>query len=151
MNRAARFVAILGLLVYGVFASQGVGQAQASNTWTVAGHLTQARSGAAAVLLTDGRVLITGGSDSTGIPQATAEIYDPATGTYAASTPMNVPRANHAAIVMRSGDVLVTGGLTVGGAYSDTAEIYSVSSQAMDASAVINRYWPCIPGHGPAI
>ena len=41
MNRAARFVASLGLLVYGVFASQAVSQAPASNTWTVAGHLTQ--------------------------------------------------------------------------------------------------------------
>src|ERR1035438_2444066 len=129
MNRAARFVASLGLLVYGVFASQAVSQAPASNTWTVAGHLAQARSGAAAVLLADGRVLITGGTDSTGIPQATAEVYDPVAGTYTASMPMNVPRANHAAIVLKTGDVLVTGGLTTGGGYSDSAEIYSVSSK----------------------
>ncbi|HZL50293.1 MAG TPA: kelch repeat-containing protein, partial [Terracidiphilus sp.] len=128
MNRAARFLTIFGLFL-GVFASQVASQAPASNTWTVAGHLTQARSGAAAVLLTDGRVLITGGTDSTGIPQATAEVYDPAKGTYTASLAMKVPRANHAAIVMRSGDVLVTGGLTTGGGYSDSAEIYSVSSQ----------------------
>ena len=129
MNRATRFVASLGLLVYGVFASQGVSQAPASNTWTVAGHLTQARSGAAAVLLTDGRVLITGGTDKSGVPQATAEVYDPVTGTFTASTAMNVPRANHAAIVLKTGDVLVTGGLTTGGGYSDSAEIYSVSSK----------------------
>src|ERR1017187_8749390 len=96
MNRATRFVASLGLLVGGVFASQAVSQAPASNTWTVAGHLAQARSGAAAVLLTDGRVLIPGGTDSTGIPQATAEVYDPVAGTFASSPAMNVPRANQA-------------------------------------------------------
>src|ERR1017187_10709497 len=128
MNRAARFLTIFGLFL-GVFASQVASQAPASNTWTVAGHLTQARSGAAAVLLTDGRVLITGGTDKSGAPQAATEVYDPATGTYTASTPMNVPRANHAAIVLKTGDVLVTGGLTTGGGYSDSAEIYSVSSK----------------------
>src|ERR1017187_7702924 len=128
MNRAARFLTIFGLFL-GVFASQVASQAPASNTWTVAGHLTQARSGAAAVLLTDGRVLITGGTDSTGIPQATTEVYDPVAGTFASSPAMNVPRANHAAIVLKTDDVLVTGGLTTGGGYSDSAEIYSVSSK----------------------
>ena len=51
MNRAARFLTIFGLFL-GVFVSQVASQAPASNTWTVAGHLTQARTGAAAVLLT---------------------------------------------------------------------------------------------------
>jgi hypothetical protein len=91
--------------------------------------MTEARTGAAAVQLTDGRILITGGSDSNGIPQATAEVFDPATGAFAAVPDMTVPRASHAAIVLKTGDVLVTGGLTTGGAYSDSAEIYSVSSQ----------------------
>ena len=52
MNRIAKFVAILGLLVYGAFASPAVSQTQASNTWSSAGQMTQARTGAAAVLLT---------------------------------------------------------------------------------------------------
>ena len=129
MNRLTRLVSVLGLLVYVAFASQGVSQAQASNKWLSLGQMTQARSGAAAVLLTDGRVLITGGTDSSGVPQGTAEVYDPTNETFTAASPMNVPRANHAAIVLISGDVLVTGGLTTGGGYSDSAEIYSVSSQ----------------------
>ena len=129
MNRFTRLVSVLALFVYGAFASQGVSQTQTSNMWTSAGQMTQGRSGAAAVLLNDGRVLITGGTDNSGVPQATAEVYNPATGAFTASAAMNAPRANHAAIVLKTGDVLVTGGLTTGGGYSDSAEIYSVSSQ----------------------
>ena len=129
MNRSARFLVALSLLVYGLSPSQGQSQTLLTNTWSSAGHMTEARTGAAAVQLTDGRILITGGSDSNGVPQATAEIYDPATGAFAAVPDMTVPRANHAAILLGSGDVLVTGGLTTGGGYSDSAEIYSVGSQ----------------------
>ncbi len=84
MNRAARFAAIASLLVCGVFALQGVSQAQVSNTWTSAGQMAQARTGAAAVLLTNGQILITGGADSTGVPQNTAEVYTPATQAFTA-------------------------------------------------------------------
>ena len=103
--------------------------AQVSNTWSSTGQMTQARSGAAAVLLDNGQILISGGTNGSGIPQATAEVYNPATGAFTALPAMNVPRANHAAIVLDTGDVLVTGGLTTGGGYSDSAEIFSVSSQ----------------------
>ena len=129
MNRTVRFLSVFSLLISGVFAPQGQSQSLLTNTWSSAGQMTEARTGAVAVQLTDGRILITGGSDSNGVPQATAEVYDPATGAFTAAPDMNVPRANHAAIVLKTGDVLVTGGLTAGGAYSDSAEIYSVSSQ----------------------
>ena len=130
MNRPAGFLSVFSLLISGVFAPQGQSQTLLTNTWSSAGHMTEARTGAAAVQLPDGRILITGGSDSNGVPQATAEVYDPASGAFTAAPDMNVPRANHAAILLGSGDVLVTGGLTTGGGYSDSAEIYSVSSQA---------------------
>ena len=91
--------------------------------------MTQARSGAAAVQLIDGRILITGGTDGNGVPQATAESLRPDDrGFSRPSHAMNVPRANHAAILLETGDVLVTGGLTTGGGYSDSAEIYSSSA-----------------------
>ncbi len=58
MDRAARFVAFASLLVCCLLTPQGVGHAQVSNTntWSSAGQMTQARTGAAAVLLTNGRV-----------------------------------------------------------------------------------------------
>jgi len=77
MNRLTRLVSVLGLLVYVAFASQGVSQAQASNKWLSLGQMTQARSGAAAVLLTDGRVLITGGTDSSGVPKVRLKCTTP--------------------------------------------------------------------------
>ena len=97
--------------------------AQASNLWSATGRMVQGRTGAAAVALSDGRLLITGGEDNNGVPQASTEIFDPATGQFSQAALMNVPRASHAAIALTSGDVLVTGGLTTGGGYSDTAEI----------------------------
>ena len=128
-NRAARLVMIFSLFVLGLILPQAESQAPLSFNWSPAGQMTQARSGAAAVLLANGQVLITGGTDHSGIPQATTEVYNPLTGAFTAAPAMNVPRANHAAIVLKTGDVLVTGGLTAGGGYSDSAEIYSVSSQ----------------------
>lgn len=127
MKSALRAVAILCLITCGLAVPQAESQAQVSNTWSSAGQMTQGRTGAAAVRLFDGRIVITGGTDSSGVPQASAEAYDPSTGVFSALPAMNIPRANHAAIVLGSGDVLVTGGLTTGGGYSDTAEIYSVS------------------------
>jgi len=49
----------------------------ATDRWSPAGDLAQARSGHVATLLLDGRVLVTGG-EGNGLV-ATAEIYDPAT------------------------------------------------------------------------
>ncbi len=130
MHRIARFVAILGIVIGCACGFEGVGLGQASNTWTSAGQMTQVRTGAAAVLLSSGQILITGGADGNGVPLATAEFYSPSTGTFSAAPSMNTPRAHHAAIVLTTGDVLVTGGVTdSGGDYATTAEIFSVASQ----------------------
>jgi len=128
MTRAARFAVVFSLFAYGLFVPQAESQAPLTNTWAPAGQMTQARTGAAAVQLTDKRILITGGTDGSGVPQAAVEAFNPATGVFTALPAMNVPRANHAAVVLESGDVLVTGGLTTGGSYSDSAEIYSITS-----------------------
>ena len=129
MKSLVRSVAFLSVLAFGLFVPQVESQTKLSNTWSSAGQLTQARSGAAAVQMIDGRILITGGTDANGVPQATAEVYSPATGVFSALPAMNVPRANHAAVLLETGDVLVTGGLTSGGGYSDSAEIYSSKKQ----------------------
>ena len=126
MSRIARLAAIFSLVAGCYFIFEIVAHAQSSNTWTSAGQMTQPRSGAAAVLLSDGTILITGGSDSIGVPQVSCEVYNPGSGTFTAAPSMNVPRANHAAILLSTGDVLVTGGLDdAAGDYSDTAEVYS--------------------------
>src|ERR1035437_9741928 len=129
MIRTVKSLINASVLICLGFALQGVSQVQTPYTWFSVSQMTQARTAAAAVQLSDGRILITGGADNNGVPQTSAEFYNPAKGSFSAAPSMNVPRAHHAAIVLKTGDVLVTGGSTSGGGYSDTAEIYSVSSQ----------------------
>ncbi|HLO06959.1 MAG TPA: kelch repeat-containing protein, partial [Terriglobales bacterium] len=79
------------------------------------------RSGAAAVLLQDGKVLISGGSDTTG-PNAGADLFD-TSGVFTAAAPMNSARSGHTATLLSDGRVLVTGGGT-GSGITNSAEVY---------------------------
>ncbi len=67
-----------------------------------------------AVLLKDGRVLVAGGSSAGSYPnsriEASAEIYDPATGRFSTTGSMSVPRHKLAATLLADGKVLVVGG-----------------------------------------
>src|SRR5215831_17283781 len=65
------------LLFLLLFSYASLGASQSLGTFTATGDMTTARVGHTATLLLDGRVLIVGG-DKTG----TAELYDPATGTF---------------------------------------------------------------------
>jgi hypothetical protein len=67
-----------------------------------------------ATLLPNGRVLITGGfkTYSDGYESLNnAEIYDPVTGSFKATDPMNVTRFWHSATALSDGSVLITGGI----------------------------------------
>jgi hypothetical protein len=88
---------------------------EATRTFTATGSMGVARGRHAAAPLPDGRVLITGGLVPAGIGPATiddrtAEIFDPATGTFSPTGDMSVTRFNHSAIALSDGRVLVLGG-----------------------------------------
>jgi hypothetical protein len=57
-------------------------------------------------------VLVTGGADGTGDggALASAEVYDPETGTFTATGTLLVPRGDHLAVLVADGRVLVAGG-----------------------------------------
>ncbi len=63
------------------------------------------RSGHSATLLSNGKVLIAGGSGL-----SSAEVYDPATGNATVTTGMSAERVNHTATMLPSGNVLIAGG-----------------------------------------
>jgi hypothetical protein len=82
------------------------------------------RWGAAAALLHDGRVLVTGGAPENGSDVGTtaAEVFDPATSTFSATGSMVVARTGHAMATLPDGHVFVTPGV------SRVAELFDPSS-----------------------
>ncbi|HEY8285836.1 MAG TPA: kelch repeat-containing protein [Chloroflexota bacterium] len=85
-----------------------------TGTWTITGSMHQARGQNTATLLRDGRVLVVGGCDSNGGDctslTASAELYNPKTGTWTVTGSMHEPRWGHTATLLPSGRVLVAGG-----------------------------------------
>ena len=64
----------------------------------------------AATLLGDGRVLVTGGANSSNDPQKTTEIYDPAADAWTAGPKLKVWRWKHTHTLLGDGRVLIVGG-----------------------------------------
>lgn len=76
------------------------------------GVMTVPREAHKATLLSDGKVLITGGHDRSGRHLASTEIYDPATRQFTPAGNMLTARSDHTATLLGNGMVLVTGGMT---------------------------------------
>ena len=103
-----------------------------SGTWAPTGGMSSTRTGAAATLLADGRVLMAGGEDADG-PSATAELYDGDAQVFSPAASMGMARTRAAAVVLGDGRVLVTGGLAPGGDATSAAEIYDPGTDSWSA------------------
>ena len=87
---------------------------------------------ATATLLDDGTVLIAGGVDDNENAVATAQFYDPESGTFTATGAMTSPRLNHTATLLLNGEVLIAGGSGTSGVL-DSAEIYDPKTMSFTA------------------
>jgi hypothetical protein len=110
--------------------------------WIVTGSMSVGRTGFSATLLSNGQVLVAGGSDYQIRCYATAELYNPATGQWTLTGSMSQPRCLHGATLLPDGSVLVSGGVnslydfsrpTVSG-----AQIYNPNTGTWTATGSLN-------------
>ncbi|WP_052420245.1 Kelch repeat-containing protein [Hyalangium minutum] len=100
-----------------------------TGTWSPTGSLVTARYSHTATLLPSGKVLVLGGYNPDGVDGwdsptlATAEVYDPGTGTWSRTGSLATGRSGHTATLLPSGKVLVLGGAT-DEEYFNKAEVY---------------------------
>ncbi|MGH8121389.1 MAG: Kelch repeat-containing protein, partial [Rudaea sp.] len=131
--------ALLGLVAGFLFS--GTAQAQApinADVWTPTGSLISGRADHTATLLSNGKVLVTGGfffDGTTDVDLDSAELYDPVAQTWGATGRMNKARSNHTATLMFNGEVLVTGGVST---LDSTAELYDPASGTWSLTGSLN-------------
>ena len=98
-----------------------------TGTFAATGPMAAARAYQEATLLADGRVLVSGGDPAGWIYDgpflASAEVYDPTTGTFTATGSMTDTLTNHTATLLDDGRVLIAGGYD-GSADLASAELY---------------------------
>ena len=104
----------------------------ASGTWSTTGSLSTGRGLATAVLLNNGKVLVAAGifpvPGSVGL--ASAELYDPASGTWSPTGSLNTARYFQEGILLSDGRVLIAGGMPQGVTVDNfaSAEVYDPAS-----------------------
>src|SRR3990172_6228255 len=124
---------VFSLAFFGYLLKASLLEAPASGTWApTPGALAEARAGAAAAVLPDGRVLVTGG-EAAGGPLASAEVFN-LDGSFSPAAPMSFARAGHVAVTLADRRVLVAGGRSLDGSATNSAELYDPASGAWQAA-----------------
>jgi len=116
-----------GVLAIGLAAATAaLAPGQAHGTFTFTGSMHFGRVYHTATLLQNGQVLVAGGLSlgPEDFPLASAELYNPSTGTWTEAGSMLTPRYDHTATLLADGQVLVTGGCCL----LDSAELYNPST-----------------------
>ena len=97
------------------------------------GSMTMARTVHAAVLLSNGKVLVAGGQNLAG---KTAELYDPVTGTFSVAAAPTRYRYTAAGVPLNDGRALVFGYDAAGDAFDVTGSTFSTTGSSQAAGGV---------------
>ena len=113
-----------------------------ADSWLPARPLHDSRAFATTTVLTDGRVLVTGGGSSAQA-SPTAELYDPKTGTWSSTGAMPVATVGAGSVLLPDGRVLVVGGAAGSGVLA-AAQLYdpATGSWTLVASMGAARQFP---------
>lgn len=124
---------LLSLLLcgLGLLAVQSSSAAPASISST--GSLAQARLGHTATLLPNGKVLVVGGFSVNDANLDSAELYNPATGTWSRTGSLTTGRSFHTATLLSNGKVLVAGG-SGSSEFLASAELYNPATGTWSAT-----------------
>ena len=137
VNHTATVLYDGSVLFAGGYSSSPVSTARvydsATGVWRNVAPLLQARGQAAAVMLRDGRVLVTGGLGANSAITS-VELYDGVTGQWSPGPPMAGARRLHTATLLDDGRVLVAGGIGTSG-WTATAEVYDPATNTWSATA----------------
>ena len=106
---------------------------EATGTFTNVPNMLSKRNSHSAILLSNGKVFITGGHDGTNYLNS-AELYDPVANTFTSTTSMPTMRAWHSSVLLNDGTVLIVGGYN-STAYINTATIYDPSTNSYSSTS----------------
>lgn len=140
-DRGHGFAALLpdgNVLVGGGYGGEGSADLfdPTTNAFTSAGAMSStSRADSSATLLSSGQVLIAGGANNNGTAYTnSAELYNPATGTFSPTGSMGVTRSGATATALLDGRVLMVGGSPNGTLSLSSAELYTPVTQGLVTS-----------------
>lgn len=117
-----------------------IAPARAAEKFTLTGSFQNPRYHHAATLLANGKVLVSGGRNTSSSDLAVrtkADLYDPATGKWIATGAMLTGRSQHTATLLPNGKVLAVGGSNPNGLEPKTPELYDPSTGVWSATGAV--------------
>jgi hypothetical protein len=113
-----------------------------TGSFAFTGSMASPRVYFTATSLPNGKVLVVGGVNSlnwqTWTVLATAEVYDPASGTFSPTGNLITPRYSHSASLLANGKVLIAGGYDSNLKILASAEIYDPATGSFSATGNMN-------------